>query len=80
MPRLMLKRASLLATTLRGRSLPYKATLVERFKAEALPAISSGTVRACFDSCFIYLVEHKLHLCFNSPRIYYFWLKQVRRK
>jgi len=47
MPRLMLKRASLLATTLRGRPLLYKANLVERFKSEALPAIANGKVLEC---------------------------------
>jgi hypothetical protein len=44
LPQLLQKRASLHATTLRGRPPAYKASLVARFRAEALPALASGTV------------------------------------
>ena len=39
LPTLMKKRVQLTATTLRGRPAPYKAALVERFAAEALPLL-----------------------------------------
>lgn len=49
---LMRKRARLLATTLRGRSLEYKAALVARFAADALPALARGEVAPVVDSAF----------------------------
>jgi len=42
---LLRKRATLVATTLRGRDDGYKARLVARFAAEALPLVASGALR-----------------------------------
>ncbi|KAJ9466838.1 Quinone oxidoreductase-like protein 2-like protein [Diplonema papillatum] len=46
---LLRKRASIQATTLRSRSLPYRADLVQRFAEQALPMLSSGELRVIFD-------------------------------
>lgn len=43
--KLLRKRAQLLATTLRARSLEYKRELIRRFTAEALPRFVDGTFR-----------------------------------
>jgi tumor protein p53-inducible protein 3 len=50
--RLMQKRAQLLATTLRSRSDDYKADLVARFAAAALPALASGALAPVLDAEF----------------------------
>ena len=47
---LMAKRLTLFATTLRGRSLGYKARLTERFRAEAWPAVADGRLRPVVDA------------------------------
>jgi len=50
--KLMQKRAALLATTLRNRSDDYKAELVARFSAAALPALASGALAPVIDAEF----------------------------
>ena len=45
-------RTDLVATTLRTRPPAFKARLVERFAAEALPAIADGTYEHVIDSTF----------------------------
>ena len=47
------KRISLLATTLRTRPLEYKRRLVQRFSAEVLPKLASGSFRHVIDQQFV---------------------------
>ncbi len=49
---LMAKRAQLLATTLRSRSLAYKVQLTQEFAADILPAFVDGALRPVIDSTY----------------------------
>lgn len=49
---LMAKRAQLLASTLRSRSLAYKVQLTQEFAADILPAFVDGTLEPIIDSTF----------------------------
>lgn len=49
---LLKKRASMRATTLRTRTLAYKAALVERFAADVLPLLADGRLDVVVDSTF----------------------------
>jgi putative PIG3 family NAD(P)H quinone oxidoreductase len=50
--RLMAKRATLAASTLRARPLPYKIELTTEFAAYALPLFLDGTLRPVIDSTY----------------------------
>jgi putative PIG3 family NAD(P)H quinone oxidoreductase len=50
--RLMGRRARLIGSTLRSRSREAKAALVERFRAELLPAFESGALKVPIDSIY----------------------------
>jgi putative PIG3 family NAD(P)H quinone oxidoreductase len=49
---LMHKRARLIGSTLRSRPCPEKASIVERFRREVLPAFEDGRLRVTIDSAF----------------------------
>jgi len=49
---LLRKRASIRASTLRTRPKAYKAALVQRFLADALPHIASGKIKIVIDSTY----------------------------
>lgn len=50
--KLMMKRASLIGTTLRGRPLEEKAVLAQRFTRELVPAFAEGRLRPVIDRRF----------------------------
>lgn len=50
--KLMAKRAQLLASTLRSRSLAYKIQLTQEFAADILPAFVDGALRPVIDSTY----------------------------
>mmetsp|Transcript_19495 Transcript_19495/g.32991 ORF Transcript_19495/g.32991 Transcript_19495/m.32991 type:complete len:375 (-) Transcript_19495:309-1433(-) len=50
LPKLMAKRLSLTATTLRGRSAPYKASLAASFGLACLPALDQGALEVVVHS------------------------------
>ena len=49
---LLMKRISLIGSTLRARSLPYKSELVRSFTAQFLPKFHSGELRPIIDTTF----------------------------
>lgn len=49
---LLMKRATLTATTLRSRSPSYKAALCSEFSAHVIPLFESKSVSVCIDSTF----------------------------
>ena len=55
------KRARVIATTLRNRSLPYKIDLTERFAAACLPLFADGRLRPVIDSVYDGAQARKAH-------------------
>jgi len=55
------KRCALVGTTLRTRSDSYKAELVARFAAEALPGLASGALKPIIDSEFLLEATGEAH-------------------
>ena len=50
--KLMAKRAALLSTTLRTRSIEYKADLVKHMARDCLPHFESGALKVIIDSTY----------------------------
>lgn len=50
--RLIQTRSSIIASTLRNRSDPYKSQLVQRFRDEVLPGFEDGTLTPVVDKVF----------------------------
>lgn len=62
------KRATLAASTLRNRSLDYKAALTRAFAAEALPRLADGTLRPIVDRVFDWTDAAAAHRCMEENR------------
>jgi len=58
---LMAKRAHLLASTLRSRSLGYKVQLIQEFASDVLPAFIDGDVRPVVDSVYDWTDADEAH-------------------
>lgn len=58
---LLMKRAKVIGTTLRGRSIEEKAAAVKAFAAEVLPLIANGTIRPNLERVFEYTDVRAAH-------------------
>ncbi|XP_028398466.1 quinone oxidoreductase PIG3-like [Dendronephthya gigantea] len=63
---LLRKRVSLIATTLRSRSLEYKKQLVEAFSKHALPGFEKGTLKPIVDKIFKITDIQQAHMMMES--------------